>query len=98
MAESMDGQSTDPGTRIFLSSTSRDLAEHREVVKRECESRGYALTVMEEFGAQDDDASGASSRVHRSRWQAPSSSWRRAPESCPARSPFSTRSSTCVGG
>ena len=39
----------DAPTCIFLSSTSRDLAEHRRAVVRECADSGYALTVMEEL-------------------------------------------------
>lgn len=47
-------------TRVFLSSTSRDLKEHREVVRRQCAALGYDLLLMEEFGAQDADAVGVS--------------------------------------
>src|SRR5688572_16757395 len=47
-------------TRIFLSSTSRDLREHREAVVRRCQTRGYSLVAMEEFGAQDASASSVS--------------------------------------
>ncbi len=46
--------------RIFLSSTSRDLSEHREAVIRKCAARGYSVVAMEEFGAQNDNASGVS--------------------------------------
>ena len=60
MTNPLDKPSEERVTRIFLSSTSRDLAEHRQTVMRECSDRGYALTMMEEFGAQDDDAKAVS--------------------------------------
>lgn len=47
----------EPGRRVFLSSTSRDLAQHRQAVIRRCSALGYAMVAMEEFGAQDGDAS-----------------------------------------
>src|SRR5215510_9202969 len=47
-------------TRIFLSSTSLDLREHRAAVVRKCTARGYSVVVMEEFGAQDAQAASAS--------------------------------------
>src|SRR5215831_4359562 len=51
---------TSPAIRVFLSSTSRDLKEHREAVRRHCAALGYDLLMMEEFGAQDADAVGVS--------------------------------------
>ena len=57
MAIVTSASSAEPARRVFLSSTSRDLAEHRQVVVRRCSALGYAMVAMEEFGAQDGDAS-----------------------------------------
>ena len=40
----------------FLSSTSRDLREHRSRVRDHCERFGYGFRLMEEFGAQNGSA------------------------------------------
>lgn len=47
-------------SRVFLSSTSRDLKEHREIVRERCTALGYDVILMEEFGAQDTNALGVS--------------------------------------
>gem|GEM_PF-2908702 len=45
-----------PVITAFLSSTSRDLREHRSRIREHCERLGYVFRMMEEFGAQDDSA------------------------------------------
>jgi len=38
---------------VFISSTSKDLAEHRRVVHEQCKEYGCDVNAMEEFGARD---------------------------------------------
>ncbi|MGH9837042.1 MAG: DUF4062 domain-containing protein [Blastocatellia bacterium] len=43
--------------KVFLSSTSKDLAEHREAVAKEINRMdGYHCVRMEDFGARDSQA------------------------------------------
>lgn len=42
--------------KVFLSSTSRDLADHRKIFIEQCHLYGYDVIAMEEFGAQDAGA------------------------------------------
>jgi HAMP domain-containing protein len=52
--------------RVFLSSTSRDLAEYREAVHRAIDGLpGFQLVKMEDFGARDTSAKDLCARVVR---------------------------------
>ncbi|NDJ76982.1 MAG: DUF4062 domain-containing protein [Chloroflexi bacterium] len=52
--------------RIFISSTSKDLIEHREHLLPALTQAGYDYIAMEEFGARDADAIDVSLREVRS--------------------------------
>jgi len=39
---------------VFVSSTYRDLVEHREVIRLVLETRGFQFRGMEQFSAQED--------------------------------------------